>query len=59
FLDEKKKIKRRFWIKESKRGKRHEVAINASIREALGEYLTAFPDIEENRKNHIFFNSTT
>ena len=35
FLDEQGRIKRRFWIKERKRGKRHEVVINTSIREAL------------------------
>jgi integrase len=57
FLDEQKRIKRRFWIKERKRGKRQEVAINASIREAFGEYLVAFPDIGEDRNNFLFFNS--
>lgn len=35
FLDEQGRIKHRFWIKERKRGKRHEVVINNSIREAL------------------------
>jgi hypothetical protein len=33
FLDEKQQIKRRFWIKERKRGKRHEVFVNSSVRE--------------------------
>jgi integrase len=37
FLDEKGKIKGRFWIKEQKRGKRHEITINQSIRETLTE----------------------
>jgi len=39
FLDEKQKIRPRFWIKEQKRGKRQEVVINSSIREILAEYL--------------------
>jgi integrase len=59
FLDEQKRIKRRFWIKERKRGKRHEVVINTSIREAFGEYLVAFPDIGEDRNNFVFFSSKT
>ena len=57
FLDEKKRIKRRFWIKERKRGKRQEVVINTSIRETIGEYLGAYPDIREDSNNFVFFNS--
>jgi integrase len=57
FLDDQKHIKRRFWIKEHKRNKRHEVIINTSIREAVDEFLVAFPDIGEDRNNFIFFNS--
>ena len=45
FLDDHRLIKRRFWIKEQKRGKRQEVVVNASIREALGEYFEAYPEI--------------
>jgi integrase len=59
FLDEQGRIKRRFWIKERKRGKHQEVVINTSIREALNKYLAAFPDIGNNRNNFVFFNSTT
>lgn len=59
FLDEQGRVRRRFWIKERKRGKRHEVVINASIRETLEEYLVAFPDIGNDRNYYIFFNSTT
>lgn len=59
FLDEQGRMKHRFWIKERKRGKRHEVAINTSIREALDEYLAAFPEIGENKDNFVFFNSIT
>ena len=35
FLDEQHHLKRRFWIKEQKRGKRHEVVVNASMQAAL------------------------
>jgi hypothetical protein len=37
FLDEQKRVRRRFWIKERKRIKRHAVGINTSIQEALDE----------------------
>jgi len=57
FIDEQGRIKHRFWIKERKRGKRHEVVINASIGEALDEYLIAFPYIRDDRNNFIFFSS--
>lgn len=58
FLDEQGRIRHRFWIKERKRGKRHEVVINTSIREALEEYLVAFSDIGDDKDNYVFFNST-
>ena len=54
FIDEQGRVKRRFWIKERKRGKRHEVVINTSIREALDEYLGAFPDIGKDRESFVF-----
>ena len=59
FLDEQGRIKSRFWIKERKRGKRHEVVTNTSIRELLEEYLAEFPDIGKNSDNFVFFSSTT
>ena len=59
FLDEHQQIRRRFWIKERKRGKRHEVIVNASIREAVDEYWVAFSDIRGDRNNYVFFNSKT
>ena len=34
FIDEQGHIRQRFWIKEQKRGKRQEVVVNESIREA-------------------------
>jgi integrase len=59
FLDEQKRVKSRFWVKERKRGKRHEAVINTSIREALDEYLVAFPDIGDDGNNFVFFSSKT
>ncbi|OGO23298.1 MAG: hypothetical protein A2Y54_10145 [Chloroflexi bacterium RBG_16_51_16] len=43
FLDDQGRIRLRFWIKEQMRGKRQEVFINESTREALDEYLAAYP----------------
>lgn len=57
FLDEQKQVRKRFWIKEQKRGKRHEIVINNSIHEALGEYLSAYPTVSDDPANFIFFNT--
>jgi integrase len=57
FLNERKQIKKRFWIKEQKRGKRHEIVINNSIREMLEEYLVAYPGIAGDPANYMFFNT--
>jgi integrase len=59
FFDEQGRTRHRFWIKERKRGKRHEIVINTSIREVLDEYLSAFPDIKETKDNFVFFSSST
>lgn len=59
FLDKNLRIKRRFWIKEQKRGKRHEVVINNSIKQAFTEYLKAYLGVENNPENYIFFNTKT
>ena len=56
FIDERGLIRRRFAIKEEKRGKRQEVVINDSIREALGEYLVAYPAVASDPDNYVFFN---
>jgi integrase len=56
FLDEKEQIKSRFWIKEQKRGKRHEVVINQSIQEVFTEYLKEYPHVTNNGDNFLFFN---
>lgn len=57
FAAEDGKIKSRFWIREEKRGKRNEIVINDAIREALKEYLAAYPTIIENPENFLFFNT--
>lgn len=59
FLDEHQHIKPRFWIKERKRGKRHEIAINESIRAALEHYLIAYSEIGDNPNHFLFFNTKT
>jgi len=56
FLDDQGKIRQCFCIKEQKRGTRQEVVINESIREALEEYLAAYPGIGERQENFVFFN---
>lgn len=48
-----------FTIKEQKRGKRNEVTINASIEEALREYVAAYPGVVPNEDNFVFFNTKT
>ena len=57
FIDEHKRIRQWFWIKEQKRNKRHEVVINQSVREALEEYLAASPGIADNFENFVFYNT--
>jgi site-specific recombinase XerD len=57
FLDDHQHIKQRFWIKEQKRGKRQELVVNASIREALAEFFDAYPEIISDKNNFIFFNT--
>jgi integrase len=57
FIGEEGIIQNRFRIKEKKRGKRQEVVINKSIRDVLGEFLSAYPCINENPNNFVFFNT--
>ncbi len=59
FMDEHNHIRRRSVIKEEKRGKRQEIVINDSIREALDGYLSAYPGVASNPDNYVFFNSKT
>jgi integrase len=57
FVDEQGKVRSRFWVREQKTGKRHEVTINESIKEALHEYLAAYAHIPANPAHFVFFNS--
>ncbi len=57
FVDEQNKLRSRFEVREIKTGKRHDVTVNDSIREALGEYLRAYPDVTDKSDNFVFFNS--
>ena len=57
FFDADSTVKTRFWVREQKTGKRHEITVNESMKETLAEYLTAYPDIITNPFHFIFFNS--
>ena len=57
FLDEHGAVRERFWLKEHKRGKRQEVVINQSIREALELYRQAYPPVECNPAHFLFFST--
>jgi integrase len=59
FVDTNGKVQSRFWIREEKRNKRHEVIINDSIKEALQEYLAAYPTIIGHPDHYVFFNTKT
>lgn len=59
FVDEDGKIRKRFWIREQKRGKRHEITINQSMKEALVEYLDAYPFVLDDPWSYLFFNPRT
>jgi integrase len=56
-MDDRQAIKKCFRIKEQKRGKRHEIFINARIREIFGEYLAAYPNIAVDPQHFLFFNT--
>jgi len=57
FIGDRQSLKRRFQIKEQKRGKRHEIFVNTSIREIFKEYLAAYPNIASNPQHFLFFNT--
>ena len=57
FVDEDGGVRERFSIREEKRGKQHEVVVNKSIREALEAYRSAYPDVEADPGNFVFFNT--
>jgi len=50
-------VKRRLWIREQKRGKRHEITINNRVRGVFEEFLEAYSGIAENPKHFLFFNT--
>lgn len=47
-------IRDRFWLREEKRGKRNEVVINRSIREALELYRETYEGIADFRQLRFF-----
>ena len=59
FIDEGGGVRDRFWIREEKRNKRHEVIINQSICEALAEYRVAYPAVEDDPNHYVFFSTRT
>ena len=59
FFEESGKLRDRFSIKELKRGKRQEIVINSSIREALIEFKKHYPYLLANLNNPVFLNSQT
>lgn len=54
FIDEGGEIRDRFWLREEKRGKRNEVVINRSIREALELYREVYEGIADCSDNFVF-----
>jgi len=59
FFREDGQIKGRFSINEMKRGKRHEIILNSSIKDALIEYKEHNPHILVNPNNPVFYNLKT
>jgi integrase len=57
FIDEQGCIRTHFEIREEKRGKRQQVVINTSIREALENYFAAYPTIINNHEHYVFFST--
>lgn len=59
FMESDGQPRTRFWIREEKRGKRQEVVINDSIREAFNEYVLHYPTIIQNAENFLFFDTVS
>jgi integrase len=59
FINQPGQFRKRFTIKEQKRRKRQDVFINESIRDALQEYIAAYPNILRASDNYLFFNAKT
>jgi len=56
-MDDRQHVKRRFWIREQKRGKRHEITINNRFRGVFEEFLEAYSSVADNPKHFLFFNT--
>lgn len=56
-VDDQGRIRTHFWIREEKRGKRQDVVINQSIRQAFDSYLAAYPTITSNLEHYLFFST--
>lgn len=54
-VDTEGNVRARFIIREEKRGKRNVVTLNESIQAALVGYLAAYPGIEKEPANALFF----
>ena len=59
FVVEDGTLRDRFWIREAKCGKRHQVIINDSIAQTLVDYRRAYPKVEIDPGHYVFFNVKT
>lgn len=59
FIENDGQPRARFWIREEKRGKRQEVVINDSMREAFDEYALYYPTIAQSSEHFLFFNTVS
>jgi integrase len=58
FIDETGAVRKRFPIREKKRGKRQDVVVNDSVGEALQSYLAAYPGVVDKPEHYVFFSTT-
>jgi hypothetical protein len=56
-MDNRQHIKKRFWVREQKRSKRHEITINNCVKELLEEFLKEYSGFADNPKHFLFFNT--
>ncbi len=59
FVESDGQLRARFWIREEKRGKRQEVVINDSMKEAFDEYVRHYPTITQNPEHFLFFDTVS
>ncbi len=57
FFTEDGQVKPRFWLKETKTGKRREVEVNESMKDTLKLYLAAYPAIIRDPGYFVFFST--